>query len=440
MRQAIALFLLLLTLPLAAQNSKKVKDLKNQKARLQQTLKKSQQDLTKTKNAVKKGQQTIKVLDQEIEMRVQFIHRTERELDSLERKADTLQRNIRTLDSILVEKKRRYTQSLRMAQTYRRVNSSLLFALSAKDVTQMYRRLRYTREYAGYQRSLGEQVQQKQIELLDQQNQLLAVKSAVNQKMRSLIAERATLSRQQVQEQKNVSSLQQKEKGLQKQIEEQSRKIAELQKTIDQVVAYEIEQARKRAEAAARRKAEEERRRAEARRKAAEKAGKPVPKQDTKASPPSITSSTASGSWLTAEERKLNGSFEQNRGRLPVPITGQYMIGVHYGANASGRSGVVLENKGTNYVGQSGARARAVFDGEVSAVFTLSGMKNVLVRHGSYISVYCNLSSVIVAKGQKVKARDLLGTVANDGSGRFVLHFQLRKETSRLNPEQWIGR
>lgn len=440
MRQAITLLCFCLTLPLMAQNSKKVRDLKSQKTRLERTLKKSQQDLTKTKTAVKKGQQTIKVLDQEIEMRVQFIHRTEHELDSLERKADTLQSNIRHLDSVLVEKKRRYTQSLRMAQTYRRINSSLLFALSAKDVTQMYRRLRYTREYASYQRSLGEQVQQKQIELLDQQNQLLAVKSTVNQKMRSLIAERATLSRQQAQEQKNVAGLQQKEKGLQKQIQEHTRKIAELQKTIDQVVAYEIEQARKRAEAAARRKAEEERRRAEARRKEAAKAGKPLPKEEPKTAASSSSSKASGSSWLTAEERKLNGGFEQNRGRLPVPITGPYMIGVRYGANASGRSGVMLENKGTNYVGQAGARARAVFDGEVSAVFSLSGMKNVLVRHGSYISVYCNLSSVIVAKGQKVKARDLLGTVGDDGSGRYVLHFQLRKETSRLNPEQWIGR
>ncbi len=116
------------------------------------------------------------------------------------------------------------------------------------------------------------------------------------------------------------------------------------------------------------------------------------------------------------------------------------MISAHYASNISGSANVTLTNKGTNYVGKEGARARAVFDGEVSAVFSLNGLKNVLVRHGSYISVYCNLSSVIVAKGQKVKARDLLGTVAKDDSGNYTLHFQLRKETNRLNPEQWIGR
>ena len=101
---------------------------------------------------------------------------------------------------------------------------------------------------------------------------------------------------------------------------------------------------------------------------------------------------------------------------------------------------MTLDNKGVNYIGQQGARARAVFDGEVSAVFALGSTKNVLVRHGSYISVYCNLSSVIVTRGAQVKARDILGTVAEDASGLYVLHFQLRKERQKLNPEAWIGR
>ncbi len=436
MRRLLTILLLLLTLaPCAAQNSKKVKDLKSQKEKLQQNLKKSKKELEKTKKDVKKGQQTVATLGREIDVRVQYIHHTEKELDSLARKADALQAEIDEQDSILNIKKQRYVQSLRMAQTYKSVRSSLLFALSAKDVTQMYRRLRYTREYASHQRRLGEEVQRKQAELLERQNQLLAVKSETNQKMRNLISERAALSRQQVEEQANVNTLQAKQKGLQKQVKDQTGQINALQKKIDQVVAYEIEQARKKAEAEARKKAEAEAKRKKNSSKKKEGAGASGKSSGTSSKP------SGSGSkWLTPDEQKLNGSFEQNKGRLPVPITGQYMIGAHYGANTSGSSSVTLTNKGTNYVGKAGARARAVFDGEVSAVFSLGGMKHVLVRHGSYISVYCNLSSVIVAKGKKVRARDLLGTVANDGSGNYVLHFQLRKETNRLNPESWIGR
>ncbi len=417
---AILMFSLALS-PSLAQNSKKVNDLKNQKAQLQKNLQKSQRDLDNTRKEVKKGQQQIKMLDSEIEMRVQFIHRTEDELDSLESMVDSVTQQIRVLDSVLQVRKQKYIKSLRMAQAYRNTNSTLLFAFAAKDINQMYRRLRYTREYATYQRTLGEQVQEEQIKLLEHQNRLLELKGQVNQKMQSLIEERTNLIRMQAQEQKNVGTLQTKEKGLQKKVKDQNAQIEALQKKIDQQVEYEIEQARKKAEAEAKRKAEQ-----------AKKSGT--------SSSSSTATTTSPGKWLTPEDQKLNGSFESNKGRLPVPITGQYMISAHYASNISGSANVTLTNKGTNYVGKEGARARAVFDGEVSAVFSLNGLKNVLVRHGSYISVYCNLSSVIVSKGQKVKARDLLGTVAKDDSGNYTLHFQLRKETNRLNPEQWVGR
>ena len=66
-------------------------------------------------------------------------------------------------------------------------------------------------------------------------------------------------------------------------------------------------------------------------------------------------------------------------------------------------------------------------------------MTNVLVRHGSYISVYCNLSSSSVRKGQKVSTRDIIGPIARDASGNCTMHFQLRKETSKLNPESWLN-
>lgn len=434
MKRILTLFLLLLFLvPVEAQDSKRVKALKNQKAQLQKDLKRSEQDLDKTKQDVKKGQLNIQFLDQEIEVRVQYIHQTESELEHLQRKVDSVQTEIKIVDSILTVKKERFVHALRMAQGYRKVNSTLLFALSANDVTQMYRRLRYTRQYASYQRMLGEQMQAKQIELLELQNQLLGLKSEMNRKMRILVEERAKLRRQQVEQQTQVNSLQKKAKNLQKQVTEKQAQIAALQKKIDEVIAYEIEQARKRAE--------EERRRREAAEAAKKKGDKATRKSSaSKTTSKGVSKGGSSTKWLTPEEQRLNGSFAQNKGRLPVPITGEYMVGAHYGANTSGHTHVVLNNKGTNYVGRPDARARTIFDGEVSAVFAFGGMKNVLVRHGSYISVYCNLSSVIVQKGQKVKARDLLGTVANDGDGNYVLHFQLRQETKLLNPEQWIGR
>jgi len=96
----------------------------------------------------------------------------------------------------------------------------------------------------------------------------------------------------------------------------------------------------------------------------------------------------------------------------------------------------IVDNKGINIKGHPGAQARSIFDGEVSAVFSFGGTMVVMVRHGSYISVYCNLASVNVHKGQRVSTRQALGRIGQDD----ILQFQLRRETAKLNPESWLGR
>lgn len=434
------LLMLCIGMPVCAQNSKKVKNLKAQKTQLQKNLKKSQQALVKTGKDVKDGQSYLHHIDRQLEDRVEHIRTMEHEMDSIETEMKRISADIASLDAQLADKKQKYLRAIRFSRQFPKVRNTLVFVLSAKNLTQMYRRARYTREYAVYQHDLGRQIQQKQGELMDAQNSLLASKSRMAVLLQEVIRQRRKLNEQQVRQQQYIKNLKRKEDNLRDKVSKQQRELAALNKKIDDLISYEIEQARKRAEAEAKRKAE-----AEARRKAAAKSGTSASKKQGTSggagSKAQQSASSSSGSWLTANDRKLNGTFLQNKGRLPVPITGQYRISGRFGRyNVPGLKNVTLDNKGVNYVGKPGARARCIFDGEVTAVFQFSGSKNVLVRHGSYISVYCNLSSVIVRKGQKLKARDLIGTVQADESGNCILHFQLRKETTKLNPEAWIGR
>ena len=439
MKKFFLLFIsLILVLPLAAQNSKKVKELKQQQSKLKTELQKSKTQLDQTRKQVKTGQQNVDFLGLQMNNRLSRIHQLEEELDGLEADIIRLQKNITELDGEVRMRRQRLKAAVRYARTQRESTDPFVFVLSAKTFTQMYRRARYAREYACYQQNLGEQILQKQAELLDAQNLLLTAKSQKSGVLHEVMLQRKDLNAQQVQEKKKVAGLKKQESGLQGKVAEQQKQLAALDKKIEQVIAYEIEQARKKAEEEARKKAAEE---AARKAKEAEKTGKPAtttpaPKQTTTPSTPA-----KSGNWLTAEDRQINGTFEQNKGRLPVPITGQYMLGSRFGIyNVPGMKNVQLDNKGTNYIGRPGARARAVFDGVVTSVFQFAGARHVLVRHGSYISVYSNLSSTIVKKGQKVKTRDILGTVADDGSGNCTLQFQLRKETAKLNPEAWIGK
>ena len=140
---------------------------------------------------------------------------------------------------------------------------------------------------------------------------------------------------------------------------------------------------------------------------------------------------------LSTVDRMVSGGFEANKGRLPMPITGSYRIVSHFGQyNVEGLKNVKLDNKGINILGGNGCQARSIYDGEVSAVFGYGGSMVVMVRHGAYISVYANLRSASVTRGQRVTTRQTLGTVGADN----ILQFQLRKETAKLNPEAWLGR
>lgn len=182
--------------------------------------------------------------------------------------------------------------------------------------------------------------------------------------------------------------------------------------------------------------AEQAAREAEANRKAAELKAK-VDEERSKKEIADAKADAQEAANFSTVDRMLSGGFEANRGRLPMPISGTYRIVSHFGQyNVEGLKGVTLDNKGINILGKPGCVARSIYDGEVSAVFGYGGMWNVLVRHGAYISVYCNLKSVSVHKGQKVSTRQALGTVGSDN----ILQFQLRKETAKLNPEAWLGR
>ena len=121
-----------------------------------------------------------------------------------------------------------------------------------------------------------------------------------------------------------------------------------------------------------------------------------------------------------------------------MPIVGGYQIVHHFGTNSvtDVKGHVTLDKKGIDIKGQPGASVRAIFDGEVSAVFGYAGTTVVIIRHGNYLSVYCDLASVSVSRGQKVSARQNIGRLGSDGT----MQFQLRKGAAKLNPESWLAR
>ena len=150
-----------------------------------------------------------------------------------------------------------------------------------------------------------------------------------------------------------------------------------------------------------------------------------------------ISDYTTSNFTNADPDQKLSGSFASNKGRLPMPITGAYQVVRGFGSNVvDGMKNVHLSSKGLHLKGQPGAKARCVFDGVVSKIYSTGNSYIVMVRHGKYISVYCDLASVSVAAGQKVSTNQTLGALGSNNT----MQFQLRNWTELLNPRPWLRR
>lgn len=412
----------------SAQTTQKIKELENQRNELQQQIAESETLLRSTKKDVKSQLDNLALLNGQISDRKKYIGAIEKDVQSLNKDISALQKQLKALQRELSDKKDKYKASVQYLHRNKSVQEKLMFIFSAENLSQTYRRLRYVREYADYQRLQAVEIERKQKQVEAKKAELETTRVAKEKLLKESEDEKRKLEKQEKEKQNILNGLKRKQRGIQDEINKKRRSANKLNAQIDRLIEEEIEKARKRAEEEARKNAKKE----------PAKKGDKSPEKPAEVTKPA-TKGTVDSFRMNSEDRQLSGSFESNKGKLPMPITGPYVIVGRYGQYAVTKN-VRLENKGIDIRGKEGAKAKAVFDGEVSAIFKYNGLSNVLIRHGNYISVYCNLSTVSVAKGSKVKTNQEIGVIQKDASGNPVLHFQLRKETTKLNPELWLGR
>ena len=421
-----------LAIPLSAQSNKLLRELEGKRGALQKQIAETESILQNTKKDVGSQLNGLAALTGQIEERKRYILAINNDVETIERELVSLNRQLNSLEKDLKEKKKKYEASVQYLYKNKSIEEKLMFIFSAKNLGQTYRRMRYVREYATYQRLQGEEILKKQEQIRKKKAERQQVKAAKEGLLKERENEKAKLEAQEKEKRTLVANLQKKQKGLQSEVNKKRREANQLNARIDRLIAEEIERARKRA-------AEEARREAAARKKA-DTNGKGASKTGTAAKP---KSEPLDAFTMSKADRELSGSFVANRGKLPMPISGPYIITSRYGQySVEGLRNVKLDNKGIDIQGKPGAQARAIFDGKVAAVFQLNGLFNVLIRHGNYISVYCNLSSASVKSGDTVSTKQSIGQIFSDGAdnGRTVLHFQLRREKEKLNPEPWLNR
>lgn len=160
---------------------------------------------------------------------------------------------------------------------------------------------------------------------------------------------------------------------------------------------------------------------------------KPVenPKPDKVTEPAYVDRSSSS---------ELSSGFANNRGRLPWPVSRGQIVS-KFGTHPHPiLTNISVDNSGIDIATNKGSNAKAVFDGEVTTIVSIpGGNRTVLLRHGTYFTVYNNLSFVSVKKGDRVKRGQDIGRIYTDGSGNTILKFEVRSGSVKQNPEIWLG-
>lgn len=447
-KKVILLFSLLLSISVIFCPDDMLAARKKRTTRTMSTVKQEQRRAEKTlKDAGKKLNDNTRRTEQELIR----LNQLEGELKEKNREIDNIRTSLSAIDSdikvagdslAVLEKnlaalKTQYAAALRKMQGNFRSKNLITFLFSASSFSDVTARYRYLREFSDWRKRKMQEISKASNLLGSQRRQLGSLQSERRKTLSSLTENESQLRSKRDETDKVVAKLKKEGSQLQKTIDNNQRKLKKLENELDRMIIAEQKrqaEAQRKAEQAARKKKQQT-----ASKNKKQPKGKTVEKPSASAKGNSEMAAVTSGN---AESRALSGSFESNRGRLLFPVRGRYTIVKGFGRQTHpDLPNVVTDNPGIDIAASEGAKARSIFEGTVSGIFSQDGYnKVVMVRHGSYISIYANLSSINVRMGEKVRANQDLGTIYRDPEygNKPVLHFELRRERAKLNPMQWI--
>lgn len=447
-KKVILLFSLLLSISVIFCPDDILAARKKRTTRTMSTVKQEQRRAEKTlKDAGKKLNDNTRRTEQELVRLNQLegeIKEKNREIDNIRTSLSAIDSDIKVagdslavLEKNLAALKTQYAAALRKMQGNFRSKNLITFLFSASSFSDVTARYRYLREFSDWRKRKMQEISNASNLLGSQRRQLGSLQSERRKTLSSLTENESQLRSKRDETDKVVAKLKKEGSQLQKTIDNNQRKLKKLENELDRMILAEQKrqaEAQRKAEQAARQKKQQT-----ASKNKKQPQGKTVNKPSASSKGNSEMAAVTSGN---AESRALSGSFESNRGRLLFPVRGRYTIVKGFGRQTHpDLPNVVTDNPGIDIAASEGAKARSIFEGTVSGIFSQDGYnKVVMVRHGSYISIYANLSSINVRMGEKVRANQDLGTIYRDPEygNKPVLHFELRRERAKLNPMQWI--
>ena len=341
----------------------------------------------------------VENIETRLNVRLELIKVTNQQANLLTRRININQRNIENQRKELDELKKEYAKMIQKSYASKSLQNRLMFLFSSENFLQAYRRIQYLKQYARYRRKQGLQISEK-TKLLQNLNQVLIEENEMKTKLISDNREiRKKLIQEQKQQQELINTLRLKQNTLRTQIEKKQKQRQRIDKEINRLIREAI---------------------AESNRISGKKSREIF--------------------QLTPEAKLIAENFQENKGRLPWPLE-KGVVTQGFGRQ---RHPVVkttiIQSNGVTISTEPFAKVRAVFEGEVMSVIIIKGSNpSVLIRHGSYITLYTNLSKLYVKKGEKVSSKQVIGEVfTNQQTGRTQLQFGIFNNIKALNPKDWV--
>jgi septal ring factor EnvC (AmiA/AmiB activator) len=389
--------------------------LEERKAQIQKEIRENERLLQTVKKKEKTAVNVVVIQSNKIKLKEKLINTTEKQKRLLGNDMYINQVKINKLKKELKILKEDYAKMIVKSYKSRSEESRAMFLLSSENFLQAYKRAQYMKQYTSYRKMQGEEIKSKTGELIVYNGKLDVQKTAKQKLIVENEKERLSLEKEKQAQQKLVNSIKKDKNKIAKDIRKKQQEARTIDRQIDRLIREAI---------------------AAANRKAASEKAKANP-----SAPVSKAAVSSSKIELTPESKIIADNFRANRGRLPYPVEKGF-ISLGYGNQTHPLfNTITVHNSGVEITTDQGANARAVFGGEVTSVIVLSPVnKAVMIQHGDYFTVYQNLSSVSVSKGDKVSIKENIGRIRTNGeTGKTILKFLILQNTTYSNPQTWLS-
>lgn len=451
MKRLFIIFLFLTSVFLTFSQSPQIERLQKQQQILQEEIKNTNKLYLNVKKQTTTILDRINLINKQISARRELINAQSEEIKALQQAEEKLGAEIVRLNKELKQKQDNYADAMQGMLKHNISQNKLFFVLSGKSLGESLRRMQYLRQYSQWQKTQAEEIKKQNVEITAKKEALAKAKTGKEKALQSLQVEQQRLQNEEKTKQTEMTAARGQQQQLQKTLQDKQQRANQLNAQIEKLIAEEV--ARQEREAEARRLAEEAAERKKAAEQAAKKPREPertrkteeavASKEEKEKSPTTVAPRIESGvTTASTETFKLSKTFAANKGKLPMPVTGTASIVGNFGAKKHGEWNVTTNSNGIDIQAQKGATIRAVFDGEVSKVFSFPGSNTcVIVRHGEYYTFYANIYDLFVKQGDKVNTGQSLGRIFTDPDTNVSsMHFQLWQKTTKLNPAPWLTR